>query len=209
MANALLYEKAASCYYQARLMADAVRCYRLAGAHRRAADLSVSLGEFREAAADYAQCGMQELAAWLLVHRAEDPQAARAMITELAPVAAPGSSSRQRSAAPELSPRQRLVLARCDIADGTTLAAVLAVLDDVCAELAEPAVPYDRVVEEWAVAVAEQAGRFDQVALVFAASVRGMRRGAGQRWADWARRVLGTEITIPALAGPDARAVAR
>jgi hypothetical protein len=204
MADALLYEKAASCYYQARLMTDAVRCYRLAGAHRRAADLSVSLGEFAEAAADYAQCGMQELAAWLLVHQAADPVAARAMIATLSPVPAGGSGAPGR-----LSLRQRLVLARCDLAEDMNLTAVLAVLDDVCAELAEPVAPYDRVVEEWAVIVAEQARRYDQVALVFAASVAGLRRGASQRWSDWARRVLGTEITIPAPVGLDPRIAAR
>lgn len=209
MANALLYEKAASCYYQARLMADAVRCYRLAGAYRRAADLSVSLGEYREAAADYAQCGMQELAAWLLVHRAGDPAAARAMITELAAVPDSGSASGPPTAPGEKSLRQRLVLACCNIEETAAMSEILPVLYDVCAELAEPGVPYDRVVEEWAVAVAEQAQRYDQAALIFAASVRGSRRGASQRWSDWARRVLGAELTIPAFAGPDVRIMTR
>jgi len=183
MADAQLYEKAATCYYQARLVSDAVRCYRLAGAHRRAADLNVSLGEFREAAADYEQSGMPELAAWLLVHRAADPATARAVITQ-----------------PEiqvLALRRRLVLARCAIAEGGMPTEALPVIDDVCLSLADPATAHDRFTEEWAVALAGVVQRYDKVSLIFAAAVRGRRHGAVRRWAEWADQILGVELTIP------------
>jgi hypothetical protein len=183
MADAQLYERAATCYYQARLVSDAVRCYRLAGAYRRAADLNVSLGEFREAAADYEQSGLPELAAWLLVHRAADPAAARAIIAKLG----------DEHAVPL---RNRLVLARCAIAEDALPTVVLPVLSDTCASLADPATTYDRFTEEWAVIVAGIVQRYDQVALIFAAAVRGGRYGAVRRWAAWTEQTLGTELTV-------------
>ncbi len=205
MADALLYEKAASCYYEARLVADAVRCYRLAGAHRRAADLNVSLGEYREAAADYERSGLPELAAWLLVHGAGDPAAARAVLTRLAAVPvsepehpAPGSSP----ATADSSLRRELVRTRCAIAEGARPTEILPVVNAVCLELADPNAPHDRFSEEWAVALAEHVQRYDQVALVFAASVRGRRYGAAHRWSLWADRVLRTELVIPAVPEP-------
>jgi hypothetical protein len=201
MADAQLYEKAATCYLQARLVADAVRCYRRAGAHRRAADLNASLGEYREAALDYERCGLPELAAWLLVHQVRDPAAARAVLTRLAPVASPFSYRARRAAQP-LSLRQRLVLARCAIAEGAPPSSILPVIDDTCAELAEPTVPYDRLTEEWAVAVAGLAQRYDQVALIFAASVRGLRRGAAQRWSDWSGQALGAPLAVSTVPPP-------
>ncbi|WP_250291567.1 hypothetical protein [Frankia sp. CiP1_Cm_nod1] len=100
---------------------------------------------------------------------------------------------------------RRLVLARCDVADGLPARRVLPVLADVQAVLAEPPVaePLWPVaaaglrVEQWAVALAEAAHRYDQVALVFAAAVRGRRAGAEQRWAEWSLRVLRTELVLP------------
>lgn len=199
MANSQLYEKAATCYYQARLVADAVRCYRLAGAHRRAADLNASLGEYREAAADYELCGMPELAAWLLVHRVADPEAAREVIAR-GPAPAGGDSGSGASSV--ISLRRRLVLVRCALAEGELPLVVLPVVDDVCARLSDPTAAYDRFIEEWAVAVAGHVGRYDQVSLIFAASVRGRRHGAVQRWNQWAGQVLGAEMTIPAVPEP-------
>jgi hypothetical protein len=55
-------------------------------------------------------------------------------------------------------------------------------------------------VEEWAVMVAEAAYRYDQVALIFAAAVRGRRPGAEHRWAAWSTRVLHTELILPPAA---------
>lgn len=193
-----MYEKAASCYYQARLMIDAVRCYRLAGAYRRAADLNAALGEYREAAVDYERSAMPELAAWLLAHREEDPQAARAVLTGLRVVPEPGPGRQQYwRQSDSRSLRHRLVLQRCDIAEGALPSAILLLMAEVCAALADPTVLYDRFVEEWAVAVAEKAPRYDQAALIFAASVRGLRPGAVERWTGWAARVLGTKLVLP------------
>ncbi|WP_322770570.1 hypothetical protein, partial [Frankia sp. Cr1] len=100
---------------------------------------------------------------------------------------------------------RRLVLARCDVADGLPDRHILPALADVQAMLAgpsvtEPAWPANsasRRIEEWAVVLAEAAYRYDQVALVFAAAVRGRRAGAEQRWAEWSARVLHTELTLP------------
>lgn len=108
---------------------------------------------------------------------------------------------RTRSTRPAFRSRRGLVLARCEIADGAAPHAVLPVIDDACAQLADPNSPYDRFVEEWAVALAELVHRYDQVALVFAASVRGRRPGAADRWTRWASRALEVELTVPTPGG--------
>jgi hypothetical protein len=196
VANPRLYERAAACYNQAGLAAEAVRCYRLAGVHRLAADLSLALGDYPGAAADYELSGLPELAAWLLVHFAADPGAARAVIGRVAAADAGSAAS------PAFPLRRRLVLSRCALAEDARPATILPVMDDVCTDLADPERPYDRFTEEWAIALAEQVARFDQVALVFAAAVRGQRRGAAARWAEWAGRVLGIEVTVPDVPEP-------
>lgn len=189
MTDPRLYEQAAGCYLQAGFVAEAARCYRLAGGYRRAADLYASLEDYEEAAFDYERSGLPELGAWLLVHRADDVPAARRMLAKLTVVPAEGEP-------PEQPLRRRLVLARCELAAGALPHTILPVIDDVCAQLADPATHHDRFTEEWAVALAESVHRYDQVALVFAASVRGHRFGAAQRWNAWAARVLHTELTI-------------
>ena len=93
--------------------------------------------------------------------------------------------------------RRRLVLARCEIAEGDPADTIRPVIADVCAALADKSARSDQVTEEWAVAVSEAAARYDQAALVFAAAVRGGRYGAAQRWQAWSVRVLGTEIILP------------
>jgi hypothetical protein len=188
-----LYERAAAHFHQAGLVSDAARCYRLAGAYRRAADLHALLEEYAEAAADYERSGMSDLGAWLLAHRAGDPSGARAMIARSAQ---PRAFERHDGGA-EVPLRLRLVHVRCEIGDGARPRTILPVVGDVCAELADPDALYDRFVEEWSVALGEHVRRYDQVALVYAASVRGGRYGAATRWAEWALRVLGTEPMIP------------
>ncbi|HUC23600.1 MAG TPA: hypothetical protein VMA73_12905 [Streptosporangiaceae bacterium] len=197
MANAGLYVRAADCYRHAGLVGEAVRCYRLAGAHRTAGDLNTSLGQYREAAVDYQNSGMPELAAWLLVHHAHDPAAARAVLTPLISVHVHGTEN--PAAAAEAGLRRRLVLARCAVAEGAALDSVLPVIEAACTELADPTIPRDRFVDEWAVALAEHAQRYDQVALVFAASMRARRPGAAQRWSQWADRVLHTNLILPVV----------
>ena len=150
--------------------------------------------------------GMPEYAGWVYVHLANDPAAARTAVTRLTLVPDPG---REQDNGPGDEPsagtsmRQRLVLARCDVAEGAPPASILPVFDAVCTEIADPDGDRDRFVEEWAVSLAEHVQRYDQVALVFAAAVRGRRYGAEQRWIQWADRVMDMEVIIPALPEPE------
>jgi hypothetical protein len=179
------YEQAAVCYRRAGYDWDAARCYQLAGGHRRAAEIYESIGSYAEAAAAYRDAGLPALGAWLLAHRAGLPTEAQAMLGGLA-------------ARPDGAPlRHRLILARCAIAEGSQADVIVAVVAEVRAALEDRAVLADPVAEEWAVAVSEAAGRYDQAALVFAAAVRGGRYGAAQRWNTWSKRVLDTEVILP------------
>ena len=196
MADKQLYLRAADCYRQAQLPLDAIRCYHEAGVFRQAADLSLALGNYDAAAGDYLRAGEWELAAWLLVHHCSNPAEAREMIRQ-APEGAPGQQD------PRIRMHSRLVLCRCEIADGLPPSVMLSVIDDVCAVLADPACPYERRTEEWAIALASHARRYDQAALVFAAATRGHRDGARERWRDWADQVLGIELTIPGVPDPE------
>ena len=304
------YEQAAVCYRRAGLDLEAARCYRAAGAHRRAAEIYEAVGRHAEAAAAFADAGLAELGAWLLVHRAAQPTRARAVLgpeeresSRGAPLLGQGAWPRlevrigpdrdlhsilsagseysigrdptadimitdarvswrhavvrtegnawifedtssangswvdhqdQRIMRQEIPPpilrvrlgsradgpllrfeyptvtesdwgtvpgppglRRRLILARCNLAEGAPADDIRPVIADVCAALADPNIPADQVAEEWAVAVSETAARYDQGALVFAAAMRGGRYGAAQRWQSWSRRVLGTGIILP------------
>jgi len=189
-----LLNRAAACYQRLGVLSEAARCYREAGSHRRAAELHERIGRFRDAALDHTRADNHELAAWLLAHGVGDPAGARAQLA-----AAPATSP-SRSAL-----RRRLVLARCDAAEGTSPRAALATLAAVCAELARPRTVPDPQLESWAVAVAESLGRPDQVALIFAAAVRGGRLGAEDRWRAWMRETLHAELVLPAPAAQIAR----
>jgi hypothetical protein len=187
------YEKAAACYHQAGYEQDAARCYQHAGAHRRAAELYESLGEYPAAAAAYQDAGLAELGAWLLAHVAAEPGAARALLARAKP------SESGEPAEPGVTPglRPRLILARCEIAEGAAPQSIRPVIKDVCAALVDRSVRADQYAEDWAVALSESARRYDQAALVYAAAVRGGRHGAGYRWNLWSRRVLGTDVILP------------
>lgn len=92
--------------------------------------------------------------------------------------------------------RLRLVSARCDLAECAGTDRLPLVLADSRGLLADSrtATEDDRLrIEEWSVAVAELARRYDQAALLYAAAVRGQLPGAADRWRGWARRVLGAE----------------
>jgi len=191
-----LLELAAACYEQLGMTAEAARCYRDAGSYRRAADLYARLGQFREAALDFGRAGQQDLAAWLLVHEAGDPAAAQAALAPLPAIGTGGITP-----PPAVRPlRQRLVLARCDVAAGASERTALPVLAEACTDLAKPGARYDPYVEPWAVGLAQAVGREDQVALVFAAAVGGNRVGAAQRWAAWTRETLHAELILPPAA---------
>lgn len=178
------YERAAACYHQAGYHEDAARCYQLAGAHRRAAELYELLDDYGAAAGAYVDAGMAVLGAWLLAHRAGEPARARTLVGGL-----------DAGTAPEL--RVRLIVARCELAEAASPQSVRLVVMDVCAALTDREVRADQYVEEWAVALAESAGRYDLAALVYAAAVKGSRYGAEHRWKLWSRRVLGTDVILP------------
>ncbi|TQS46755.1 hypothetical protein [Cryptosporangium phraense] len=193
MPDADLLRHAAACYHTAGQPAEAARCLALAGAHRQAGDEFAELGLDRAAADQYVLAGEPELAGWRLVHHAGDPSAARAVLA-----ATDGHSAVRRA----------VVLTRCDVAEGVRRPPLLDTFRAVCALLSgADATAEARQAEEWAIALAEQTRRYDQAALVFAAAVRGGRWGAVDRWAEWSRRVLRTELTLPPL--PSAPADAR
>jgi hypothetical protein len=187
------YEQAAVWYRRAGYDLDAARCYQLAGAHRRAGEIYEAAGHYPEAAASFADAGLPELGAWLLAHPAGQPARARALLA--APGGQSSAATRPEPEAPGL--RRRLVLARCEIAEGAAPEVIRPVITDVCADLEDPDVRSDQVTEEWAVALSEAAARYDQAALVFAAAVRGGRYGAGERWKAWSRDVLHADIILP------------
>jgi hypothetical protein len=201
------YEQAAVWYRRAGYDLDAARCYRRAGAYRRAAEIYETAGEYTQAADSFGDAGLPELGAWLLAHLAGQPAAAREL---LGPPPAAGLADAAVAAeagadVPPHSPglRRRLVLARCEIAEGAAPDGIRPVITAVCAALADQQVRSDQITEEWAVALSEAAARYDQAALVFAAAVRGGRYGAEHRWRAWSRDVLHADIILPpAAAGP-------
>ena len=187
------YEQAAICYRRAGYDLNAAQCYQHAGAHRRAAEIYATLGRPAEAAAAFADAGLAELGAWLLAHHAGFPVQARALLSSSPPERGNDASTGSR---PPLL-RRRLVIARCEIAEGEGPTVIRPVIADVCAALADRNIRSDQLTEEWAVALSEAAARYDQAALVFAAAVRGGRYGAEHRWKTWSARMLGAEIILP------------
>src|SRR5205807_1858895 len=95
---------------------------------------------------------------------------------------------------------------RCDISEGVNQRGAIPVLGRVQDVLVSGMAWQERVrfpdlddwrhLEEWSIAVAELTRRYDQAALVFAASVRGGTPGAAQRWRAWSKRVLGVEVSV-------------
>lgn len=186
-----LLNRAAACYQRLGSLAEAARCYREAGSFRRAAELHERLGHFRDAALDYVNADSPDLAAWVLAHHAGDPAAARAQLT-----AAPTTTANTAAAL-----RRRLILARCEVAEGLRSTTALAALTAAQAELARRRAVPDSYLEPWSVRLAESMDRPDQVALVFAAAVRGQRFGAEQRWRAWMRETLHAELVLPQARG--------
>jgi hypothetical protein len=193
MADAGLLQRAARCYRQAGAKRDAARCFGEAGLNVEAGDLFMTMGHYREAAREYAAGGRVLDAAWLLVDVVGDPRAAREQMARTQWGIA-GSDE------PDLL--QRLVMARCEVAEGGERRQILKVLGEAQASLAQPDYWSDPRVEHWAVAVAEAARRYDQAALVFAAAVRGRDPGAVRRWQEWSARTLGVDLQLPTPSSP-------
>lgn len=191
-----LWEQAATCYVEAGALEDAARCYQRAGHSRQAAEYYRRCGQIRQAAALYEEAGDVNEAAWLLADVVGDPAEARVCLARH-PVYRP--AERTNWSAPVLL--HMLASARCDLAEAAPRTAIPGVLDtlaDVQQALASRAQVNDVRVRDWAVAVATILKRFDQVALVFAAAVRGRRMRAAEAWQEWSRDHLGMPIVIPA-----------
>jgi hypothetical protein len=193
VADALLLERAALCYERAGLPQDAARCYRDSGAFRRSAKLFMQLGDLREAAADFARSGLIDQAAWILAHDCAEPAAARVYLA----AEDVGEPDADNSMPTPAQLRRLVVTARCDLAEGARQDEIVATLVQICADLQRPRRSHDVVLETWCVQLAEALGRDDQVALVFAAAVRGGRSGARQRWQQWSERVFGIPVVLP------------
>lgn len=180
-----LLDRAAACYLIAKEPTEAARCYRDAGSHRRAADLYARVGLYREAADAYADAKMHDFAIWHLAHHIGDVAGARAL----------ENAGRPAGGVSQL--RWRLAVARCAIAEQRPDSGPLGVLADACGYLERPLAYHDENVELWAVALAMAMKREDQVALLYAAGVRGHHGGAGERWAAWSRDTLRCELILP------------
>src|SRR5262245_16638287 len=126
----VLWERAASCYEAAGVLAEAARCYEQARAFRRAADLYIHIGRSSDAARAFTRCDQVDDAAWQLVHHLDDAAGARTLLA--------GQSTGDRG--PPLL--RRIVLARCDAAEGARPAA-LPLLMDVQDALAGRTAPAD------------------------------------------------------------------
>jgi hypothetical protein len=199
MPDPSLLRRAASCYTRGGWLHEAARCYRAAGSHQDAARTWESAGALAEAAADFVAAGLAERAGWLLVHHLGDPSAARAAVA--APAPERPEAGRPTASAPLL---RRLVLARCDVADGGADGRPRETLDEVMDRLADRGLGWlDPDIETWAVLTAEAMRRPDLVALIFAAAVRGHRPGAGARWDEWSSTALLVPLVLPPDTGAD------
>ncbi len=183
MTELSLWSQAASCYEQAGAHLEAARCYRHARMHRRAADLYAHHGMHRDAAEAYQAAGNIDEAGWTLVHYAGDAAAARAVLASAG--TAPGELVR------------RLVLARCDAAEGADHELIVPVLGDVQEALAGRIGAPDQRLLHWSIAVAEAIQRYDQAALIWSAAVRARFPNADKEWAAWTQDRFGIAIVIP------------
>ena len=198
MPDQSLLRRAGSCYQLGGWLHEAARCYRAAGSHQLAARTWENAGALAEAAADFMAAGLAERAAWLFVHHLGDPSAARAAVT--APAPGRPEAGRLSADTPLL---RRLVLVRCDVADGVADERSRETLDEVMDHLADRDRRWlDPDVQTWAVLTAEAMRRPDLVALIFAAAVRGLRPEARERWDEWSSRVLLVPLVLPPDPGP-------
>lgn len=165
--------RAASCYQRAGRTGDAVACL-------------LALGRVEDAAALWVEVDGWLDAAWLLAVDARQPSRARQSLDRVRP----------RGPGEEL--RARLTGAVCAALERRP-GALVAVLGEVEQRLAEIAPAGEQiVVTRWAVQAADQIGRPDLAAAIFATAYRLRLRGIAARWRDWARSALGGTAGIPA-----------
>ncbi|MFI5893088.1 hypothetical protein ACIA5D_23560 [Actinoplanes sp. NPDC051513] len=179
------WNQAAHCYELAGRLEDAGRCYANAGQFPQAARVFRAAGNLRATAQMESHAGRHLVAAWIFVHELGDAEAARQALPPI-----------DETAGNDLL--RRLVEMRCALAEGAPADTVLPVLAAVQDHLGAPGdLVWTSTFEEWGVAVAEAANRFDQVALTYAAAVRGGDDAAAERWRRWAQDRFGQRIVIP------------
>jgi tetratricopeptide (TPR) repeat protein len=206
-----LLEQAATCFQQAGQYAEAARCRDKAGEPLAAADLFRTAGELSKAADCYRRAGrtanavscLVELgrpedaaalweaagnrleAAWILAIDARKPQRARHVLDDVSPTG-PGEGL-----------RLRITVALCAALErrSNELADVLRRAEEELASVT-PASEQARVMQ-WAVQAADQLGRPDLAAQVFAAAYRCRLPGTTDHWREWARSALGGIAGIP------------
>ncbi|MBG0562556.1 hypothetical protein [Actinoplanes aureus] len=191
------WSQAAQCYEQAGQYGNAGRCYANAGNFSLAARAYRADGNLRAAARMENEAGRHTFAAWTYVHELGDLDAARMSLR------LPDTRRDWTEDGSTIDLRRRLVETRCALAEDAPADIVLPVLTDVQNHLVAMAALVVRVaaLQDWAIAVAEAAKRFDQVALTFAAAVRGGDPAAAERWRRWALDRYGQTIVIPRAAG--------
>ncbi|WP_433372103.1 hypothetical protein ACQPZX_48790 [Actinoplanes sp. CA-142083] len=185
------WNQAAHCYELDGQLEEAGRCYANARQFRQAARVFRAAGNVRATAAMESRAERYTVAAWIYVHELGDVDAARTSL-QADPL------SLTPTAGTELLLGRRLVEVRCDLAAGAPAETALPVLADLQNYLATEQPPIRALhVEDWGIAIAEAANRFDQVALTFAAALRGGDPAAGERWRRWAQDRYGQRIVIP------------
>jgi tetratricopeptide (TPR) repeat protein len=176
---------AAELFRVAGELTKAADCYRRAGRTGDAASCLLALGRPEDAAKLWEQAGDPLEAAWMLVLGALKPQRARRLLTG---VTAAGRGENLRL---------RITTALCAALEGRPdpIAAALGQVEEDLASVT-PASEQDKLAR-WAIQAADQVGRPDLAAQVFAAAYRCRLRGTVSRWRDWARTALGGTAGIP------------
>ena len=176
---------AARLYRAAGDLTQAARCYERAGDTAQAAQCLLSLGRPEEAANLWLAARNPLEAAWILIVDARRPRRARDLLAEVNPTRL------------GVVLRRRIALALCAAAEGSVQPLVDALVETE-RRLADVSPTSERArVERWAVQAADEVGRPDLAAQVFAASYRCGQRGVVERWRAWAVSALGGTAGIP------------
>ncbi len=176
---------AAELFRAAGELTRAADCYRRAGRTGDAASCLLALVRPENAAELWEAAGNRLEAAWILAVDAGKPQRARRLLAGVTS-AGPGEGLRLRIAAALCSALER---------QPNELAAVLGRVEDELAGVT-PASEQARLMQ-WAVQAADQLGRPDLAAQIFAAAYRCRLRGTASHWREWARSALGGTAGIP------------
>ncbi|WP_433830888.1 hypothetical protein ACQP2E_12050 [Actinoplanes sp. CA-015351] len=210
--RAELLERAAESYAKAGLPLDAGRCYAEAGLVLKAAQSFENAGD-REAAADaYRRCGAADAAASILIElgRPDDAVTCHEQVGDLLSAGwvlalHTGRTAQAQVLLTDAAPatdagrlRRELGLALCAVrlrGDAGALAAVV----QRCA-VALPAITPDQMradLRDWTVQAADQAGRHDLAAQIFAAAYHARTPNTVARWRGWAAVALGDTFGVP------------